>query len=206
MAELDFKGGRQLYLIGLTGNIACGKSAVLKMMAARGAFTIDADEVVHDLMKPGGTIYGPVVEAFGPTILSSDGQIDRRKLGAIVFADRQQLHRLEEISHPHVRVEITRLISETTARVVVVDAIKLLENNLDEAMDEVWVVTCSPELQIERLMGRNNFSKEEAQLRINAQPHQAVKVARADVVIDNDGSLSQTEQQVEAAWQELAIP
>ncbi|HEX2914442.1 MAG TPA: dephospho-CoA kinase [Chloroflexia bacterium] len=216
MTQLDLKQGRAVYLIGLTGNIACGKSAVVNMLRQRGAFVIDADRVVHTLMEPGGTIYTPVVEVFGQNILAEagpDGQpsgqpsgqrpIDRRKLGAIVFADPQQLRRLEEISHPRVRVEITRLIRESSAAVIVLDAIKLLENGLDQAADAVWVVTCPPEAQLERLMRRNNFSREEALLRINAQPPQAEKVARASVVIDNGGSLAETERQVEVAWQQI---
>lgn len=208
MNKLDLKQGREIYLIGLTGNIACGKSLVVEMLRKRGAYTIDADRVVHSLMEAGGTIYEPVVAAFGPGILAeadASGQraIDRRKLGSIVFADPVQLRHLEEISHPRVRVEITRLIREATAKVVVLDAIKLLENGLDGAADAVWVVTCPPDVQLQRLMRRNNFSREEAQLRINAQPPQAAKVARADVVIDNGGDPSQTEQQIERAWNEL---
>ncbi len=208
MEKLDLKQGRKVYLIGLTGNIACGKSAVVEMLRQRGAFVIDADRVVHRLMEPGGTIYGPVVEAFGPNILGEPSQdglpaIDRRKLGAIVFADPVQLRHLEEISHPRVRIETLRLIQEADAPVIVLDAIKLLENGLDKAADAVWVVTCPPEVQLERLMKRNNFSREEALLRIKAQPDQALKVARADVVIDNGGNLSNTESQVAAVWKQI---
>lgn len=209
--DANLKKGRNLYLIGLTGNIACGKSAVLAMLEARGAFVIDADKVVHRLMEPGGTIYTPVVAAFGPSILaepanSSDlAPIDRRKLGAIVFADQQQLRRLEEISHPQVRLELRRLVQETSARVVVLDAIKLLENGLDKSADAIWVVTCPLEIQLERLMQRNNFSREEALLRINAQPPQSEKIARATVIIDNGASLPETEQQVERYWQQIPL-
>ncbi len=209
MTQLDFKQGHSLFLIGLTGNIACGKSAVVKMLAERGAFTIDADRVVHTLMEPGGTLYTPVVETFGSEILAADSPdprpIDRRKLGALVFADPVQLRRLEEISHPRVRVEILRLIQSATAPVVVLDAIKLLENGLDRATDAVWVVTCPPALQLERLMSRNNFSPEEAQLRIDAQPPQSEKIARANVLIDNGGSLESTAAQVEAAWRQIPL-
>ena len=210
MAELDFKLGRSIYLIGLTGNIACGKSTILNLLTARGAFTIDADQIVHRLMQPGGTTYAPILAAFGPTILSDVSEkttnlvpIDRRKLGAIVFADTVKLRQLEAITHPAVHQEIVRLVQETSAQVVVVDAIKLIENGLDRATDAVWVVTCPPEVQLTRLMARNAFSREEALLRIAAQPPQSDKVARADVVIDNGGSREVTEQQVEAAWQNL---
>ena len=203
---MDLKQGRELILIGLTGNIACGKSAVLGMLRQRGAGVIDADGVVHQLMQPGGTIYTPVVAVFGNVILGEpDAQgnvpIDRRKLGAIVFGDAEQLRRLESISHPLVRIEIIRQIQETTAKVVVLDAIKLIENGLHEAADAVWVVKCEPEVQLERLMRRNNFSREEALLRIEAQSPQADKIAVADVAIDNSGTLEATEMQVEKAWQ-----
>jgi dephospho-CoA kinase len=208
MEKLDLKQGRVIYLLGLTGNIACGKSAVVEMLRQRGATVIDADKVVHGLMEPGGTIYGPVVEAFGTQILAEPDQagnrpIDRRKLGAIVFANPAELARLEGISHPRVRTEILRQIQVAPTRLVVLDAIKLLEGGLSKGCDAVWVVTCPPETQLERLMRRNNFSREEALLRIQAQPPQSEKVAAADVVIDNGGSLAATEEQVEAAWQKI---
>jgi dephospho-CoA kinase len=205
---LDLKEGKPIYLIGLTGNIACGKSAVLRMLKERGADVIDADTIVHKLMMPGGTIYGPVIEAFGEEILdepdaTGERLINRRKLGAIVFADPEQLRRLEGISHPRVRVDLLRQIQESTAPVLVLDAIKLIENGLSLACDAIWVVTCPPEIQLERLMKRNNFSREEALLRIQAQPPQSEKVAVADVVIDNGGTLAETERQVQTAWEKI---
>ena len=210
MEKLDLKQGRNIYLLGLTGNIACGKSAVVEMLRQRGATVIDADKVVHVLMEPGGTIYGPVVEAFGEDILAEPDRegkraIDRRKLGAIVFANPGELARLEGISHPRVRTEILRQVQEAPTGVVVLDAIKLLEGGLSTACDAVLVVTCSPEVQLERLMRRNNFSREEALLRIQAQPPQSEKVAAAGVVIDNSGTLDATEEQVEAAWQKIRV-
>ncbi|NWJ96144.1 MAG: dephospho-CoA kinase [Chloroflexi bacterium] len=208
MVKLELKKGKLVYLIGLTGNIACGKSAVLELLAQRGAQVIDADRVVHRLMEPRGTIYGLVVEQFGEDILGeTDTQgkrvIDRRKLGAIVFTDPLQLRRLEEISHPLVRVDLLRQIQEATASVVVLDAVKLIESGLASGCDALWVVTCQPEIQLERLMQRNNFSQEEALLRIQAQPPQAEKVALASVVIDNGGNLKETEQQVQDAWEKI---
>lgn len=211
MNKLDLKQGKQVYIIGLTGNIACGKSAVLEMLRKRGADVIDADRVVHKLMEPGGTIYDPVVEAFGEEILAEpDAQgvraIDRRKLGALVFANPEQLRRLEQISHPRVRVDLLRQIQAGTAPVLVLDAIKLLEGGLADAADAIWVVTCPPEVQLERLMKRNNFSREEALLRMQAQPPQEEKVARATVVIDNGGTLAETGRQVQAAWEQIKMP
>lgn len=202
---LNLKDQKKVYLIGLTGNIACGKSAVLEMLRQRGAEVIDADKIVHKLMEVGGTVYGPVIAAFGEEILAeldvqNQRPIDRRKLGAIVFADPVKLRHLEEISHPRVREDLLRQIQETTAPVLVIDAIKLLEGGLADGCDSVWVVSCRPEIQLERLMRRNNFSREEALLRIQAQTPQSEKIARANVVIDNGGSLKKTERQVQEAW------
>ncbi len=202
---LNLKDQKKVYLIGLTGNIACGKSAVLEMLRQRGAEVIDADKIVHKLMEVGGTVYGPVIAAFGEEILAeldvqNQRPIDRRKLGAIVFADPVKLRHLEEISHPRVREDLLRQIQETTAPVLVIDAIKLLEGGLADGCDSVWVVSCRPEIQLERLMRRNNFSREEALLRIQAQTPQSEKIARANVVIDNGGSLKETERQVQEAW------
>ncbi len=206
--KLDLKQGKKIYLIGLTGNIACGKSAVVRMLSERGATPIDADTAIHRIMMPDGTAYAPIIARFGEDILAKDQPapypIDRRKLGAIVFADPVALRELEQISHPLVRVEILNQLNAAPTPVVVLDAIKLLENGLAEGCDAVWVVTCTPEVQLERLMSRNNFSREEALLRINAQPPQAEKIARATVVIDNSNSLAETEQQVEKGWR--AIP
>jgi dephospho-CoA kinase len=207
--ELNLKQGKNIYLIGLTGNIACGKSAVVKMLAERGATTIDADSAIHRIMLPGGTAYAPIIARFGEDILDKvqpvPHPIDRRKLGAIVFADPVALRELEQISHPLVRVEILNQLNAATTPVVVLDAIKLLENGLSDSCDAVWVVTCAPEAQLERLMVRNNFSREEALLRINAQPPQAEKIAHATLVIDNSGSLAETKQQVENGWRVIKL-
>jgi dephospho-CoA kinase len=200
--KLDLKQGKNIYLIGLTGNIACGKSAVIGMLNAKGATTIDADTLVHKIQQPGGIAYQPVLAEFGADILTegAGSPIDRRKLGNIVFADKAALRRLELIVHPLVRLELLATIANAPSEVVVLDAIKLLENRLDTGCDAVWVVTCSPEVQVKRLMARNNFSEEEALLRINAQPPQAEKIARATFLIENSGSLEETAKQVAKGW------
>jgi dephospho-CoA kinase len=193
-------------LIGVTGNIACGKSSVLARLAELGAETIDADRVVHALMEPGQPVWEAVRREFGPGVITADGQIDRRALGAIVFADPAQLRHLEELTHPAVRVRIVALAEDAAGRgvrVLVVDAIKLYEGGLADYCDETWVVTCGPEQQLTRLMARNGFSETEALQRIAAQPPQAEKVARADVVIDNSGTRDATRAQVDAAWQRV---
>lgn len=190
-------------LIGLTGNIACGKSTVLRELRALGAYTIDADERVHGILMRGGPAYEPVVEAFGSRILRADGEIDRRTLGRIVFADPTQLRRLEAITHPVVRRVLQQEINSAEAQVVVLDAIKLFESGWADLCDAVWVVTCKREQQIERLTRTRGYSREEAEERINAQPPQEEKVPRADLVIDNSGTLARTRSQVRAAWRDL---
>jgi dephospho-CoA kinase len=191
------------YLIGLTGNIACGKSTVLARLAEHGAETIDADRVVHALMEPGEAVWAAVRETFGPGVIAADGRIDRRALGAIVFAERAELARLEGLTHPAVRARIVAQVAEAARRgvaVVVIDAIKLYEGGLADQCDETWVVICDPVQQLARLIARNGFSEAEAQQRIAAQPLQVDKIARATVVIDNSSTVDETRAQVDGAW------
>jgi dephospho-CoA kinase len=188
-------------LIGLTGNIACGKSTVVRQLASLGAHTIDADSLIHTILKKGGPAYQPVVDEFGPSILAPDGEIDRRALGRIVFADPEKLRTLEQIEHPIVRQVINARIAGASEPVVVLDAIKLIEVGWADKSDAVWVVTCTREQQLERLMRTRGYSQQEAETRIDAQSPQEEKIARADVVIYNSGTKEQTGQQVIAAWE-----
>ena len=189
-------------LIGLTGNIATGKSELGRMLAALGARVIDADKVAHEVMRPGGPAYDGVVAAFGLEILAPDGSIDRAKLGGIVFADPEALHRLEATVHPATIAEVTRRISQATEEVVVVEAIKLIEAGMHRFYDALWVVTAPRPLQIERLVATRELTPEAAALRVDAQPPQEEKVALADRVFVNDGGLSELRKKVEAAWVE----
>jgi dephospho-CoA kinase len=193
------------YLIGLTGNIATGKSAVLEMLKRLGAGVIDADALVHQLMVKETPVWQAILDEFGEGILASEDEIDRGKLGAIVFADAEALKRLEAIIHPAVTARVDELIRQATEPVVVVEAIKLIEAGWHRAYDALWVVTCSKEQQLERLMRTRKLSQEEALLRIEAQPPQEDKVALADVVIDNSGSLKETREQVEQEWERLRV-
>lgn len=190
-------------LIGLTGNIACGKSTVTRQLRELGAFVIDADGMIHAILKRGGAAYEPVVAEFGGGILGEDGEIDRRALGRIVFADPGKLRRLEEIEHPIVRRAIEEAIVGAEEPVVVVDAIKLIESGWADRCDTVWVVVCDRGQQIERLMRTRGYSMEEAEMRVNAQSSQELKIARADVVIDNSGRLEDMRRQVREAWEGL---
>jgi len=193
-------------IIGLTGNIGTGKTTILRLLAARGAYTIDADEIAHRVIEPGGSAYEAVVAAFGPEILNADATINRKRLAQIVFADPACLARLEQIVHPAVRDAINALIEQTTAPVVVIEAIKLLEAGMAVTLcDQVWVVTSPVEQQIERLMAERGMSREEAMARMASQSPQAFKIGQADVIIENNGTLADLERQVEAAWQRLGV-
>jgi len=191
------------YCIGLTGNIATGKSTVGRMLASLGAELIDADKVAHAVMASAGSAYASVVGAFGPGIVGDNGEIDRRALGRIVFADPEALKRLEALVHPAVIAEVNQRIARSTAPAVVVEAIKLLESGMAESYDAIWVTTCSEETQLARLMEMRRLSREDALARIGAQAPQAEKVLRADVVVDTEGTLAATRVQVEAAWADL---
>lgn len=190
-------------LIGLTGNIATGKSEVGRMLTELGARVIDADAVAHQVMSRGGPVYAAVVEAFGPDILRPDGEINRARLGAIVFADAEALRRLEAIVHPEVITRVDALVREASEPVVVIEAIKLIEAGMHRNCHALWVVTCSREQQIARLMRTRGLSEAEAVLRVDAQPPQAEKIALADVVIDNSHTLAETRRQVVAEWKKL---
>lgn len=192
-----------MVIIGLTGNIACGKSLVAKMLAQLGAEVLDADNVVHELMAHDPEIQQRIVEEFGKEILGADGQIDRGKLGAIVFADPVALAKLESILHPPVGERIEKAIRESRAPGFVIEAIKLIEAGLYKRCDSVWVVTCRPEQQLERLVRDRGLSPEEASIRIKAQPPAEEKVKFADVVIENSGTIEETREQVKREWERL---
>jgi len=193
------------YVIGLTGNIGTGKSTVARMLAKLGAQVIDADCIAHELMAPGTSIWQAVVEEFGPEMVGENGAIDRARLGDMVFSDPQALARLEAILHPAVIQEVNRRIRDSDARVVVVEAIKLIEAGMHRRYDALWVVTCQPEQQVVRLATQRRMSEEEIKQRLAAQSPQAEKVALADVVIDNSGTLAETKAQVERAWRAVDL-
>lgn len=189
-----------MYVIGLTGNIACGKSTVAAMLHDLEACVIDADRLAHEVMRAGGVVHADIVARFGPAILQGNGEIDRSKLGAIVFAEPEALADLERLVHPVVVKESLRRLAQCDRAVAVVEAIKLLEAEMHTHCDAVWVVTCPREQQLARLMQTRHLSASEAALRIDSQPCQALKMARADRLIDNGGALENTWQQVLAAW------
>jgi len=204
-------------IIGLTGNIATGKSVVSEMLERLGARALDADALAHELMEKGTPVWQAVVQEFGPSaalrrgsghgqgILRSDGSINRKRLGSIVFADEAALRCLEAIVHPGVIARTEELIDSSQESVIVVEAIKLIEAGMDKACDALWVVTCSKEQQLARLVKQRGLTEEEAQQRIEAQPPQEAKLALADVVIDNSGNLDETWRQVKREWDKIRV-
>jgi dephospho-CoA kinase len=194
-----------MFVIGLTGNIGCGKSTVATMLRELGAEIIDADTVAHQVMAPPGPVYDSIVREFGREILAPDGSIDRRKLGQIVFADPGALRRLDSLVHPATSTTIRQMIATSSARVVVVEAIKLIEAGTYRVCNSVWIVTCTREQQIQRLVAERGLSREDAERRVNAQEPIEAKLSYADVVIDNSGRLEDTRRQVLDAWKRLGL-
>lgn len=196
----------QKYVIGLTGNIGTGKSIVRRMLEELGASTIDADSLVHLLQRKGTPVYKKTVETFGTFILDKNGNINRSRLGSIAFSSPEALKTLEAITHPYVRQQIDRVIERAPKYVVVIEAIKLLEGGLAEKCDAIWVVDARPEVQLARLMKKRHMTKQEAMLRIEAQGTQQDKLAKADVVIDNNSDLLSTWNAVQQKFTDIPKP
>ena len=171
-----------------------------RMLEHLGAYTIDADGLSHRATAKGAPGYEPIVNTFGKWILDSSREIDRKRLGDLVFRDPEALAQLEAIVHPLVREAVDVLIRRSKQPVVVVEAIKLLEGPLRQRCDSIWVTDASREHQIERLMSGRNWSRDQAQRRIDAQGPQADKLAEADVVVRNEGSYDDLWREVEGAW------
>ncbi len=194
------------YVIGLTGNIGTGKTVVRRMLEHLGAYTIDADALSHRAIAKGAPGYQPVVEHFGKWLVGKDGEIDRGKLGSLVFRDPAAMQELEQIVHPLVRKAVDVLARRATQPVVVIEAIKLLEGDLRKACDTIWVTYAPQVVQIERLTRKRGISREEALQRINAQAAQTGKIEAANVVIRNIGSYDDLWKQVVQAWKKYILP
>jgi dephospho-CoA kinase len=192
------------YVIGLTGNIATGKSVVRKMLEHLGAYSIDADALSHRAMAKDAPGYQKVIDTFGKWILDSGGEIDRAKLGRLVFNDPDALRQLEMIVHPLVEQAVDIMIRRASQKVVVIEAIKLLEGKLVGACDTIWTTYAPEPVQKARLVQKRNMNEQEALQRINAQPPQELKTAAAQVVIQNIGSFEDTWKQVVAAWKVIS--
>jgi len=197
-----------MIVIGLTGGILSGKSTVSEMLAQRGAVIIDADRIGHEAYKPHTRVWQEVVDAFGGGILRENGEIDRKKLGEIVFNDPQALARLNLIMHPQMhsmmRQEIDRLRGEGV-EVVVLEAAVLIEANWTDLVDEVWVTVAPEETAVKRLHNRSGLSEEQARARIRSQLSLEERAKHADVIIDTDCQLAEVEARVEELWHRLRL-
>jgi dephospho-CoA kinase len=187
-------------VIGLTGGIASGKSTVANMLIEKGITVIDADIIAKQAVERGMPAYRQIIDEFGEDILLENGDIDRRKLGALVFTNEQKRLALNSIVHPAVREEMLKRRDESIANqetFVVLDIPLLFESKLESLVDKIIVVSVTKELQLGRLIKRNQLTEEEALSRIRSQMPLEEKVSRADNVIDNSGTLEETKQQLE---------
>ena len=191
-------------IIGLTGNIATGKSVVRRMLVNHGALGIDADVIAHRVLYPGGAAYKPVIEAFGKQILSPTGEIIRKKLAEIVFSSPEHLTKLEKLTHPAVTTAIQTRIETANRPIVVIEAIKLLESSLVDLVDALWVSHVAEDEQLTRLIETRKLSVDDARQRIAAQPPQSEKLSRANVVIHTAGTFESTWHQIHTALNDTA--
>ncbi|MFD1429852.1 dephospho-CoA kinase [Lacticaseibacillus mingshuiensis] len=189
------------YWLGLTGGIATGKSTVAAVFKQRGCPVVDADVIAHQVMAPGEPVLQEIAAAFGADVLTPDGALNRKRLGALIFADSAKRRQLDAIDQPHIRVALKRALDEaaaTGAPVIVGDIPLMYETNWDKAFDGVAVVTLPESVQLTRLMARDGLSEAAAQARIEAQMPLREKVARADFLIDNSRGQAIREKQVDA--------
>ncbi len=186
------------FRVGLTGGIASGKSAVARMFQSLGVPLIDTDVIARDVVAPGEPGLAAVRDAFGDEVLTEDGQLDRSRLRERVFSDPAQRRRLESILHPLIRTRALAQLDDTDAPYVIADIPLLLETGFYELVDRVLVVDCEPETQIQRLMERDGVSRELATGMLSAQASRKNRIAIANDVLDNDGDLENTRQQVDS--------
>jgi len=198
---------RRFLLVGLTGSIATGKSTVSRMFAHLGARVLDADVLAREVVMPGQPAYLKIVEEFGPAVVQEDATLDRKALGAIVFADPARRKRLEEITHPAIGLRQQRILSvldeEEFDGIVMWDVALLFETGGVSRMDRVVVVYTDPDTELARLIARDGIPEEQARARIATQMPVAEKAKRAHYVIDNSGERVDTERQVKAVYESL---
>ena len=217
-------------ILGITGGVGCGKSTVLNILQKdHGAYIIQADLVAHQLMEPGQASYCAIVEHFGKEILSADGQIDRKALGAIVFSDEEKLTLLNSLTHPAVKEEICRRIIEQFTQAleceradlmsdsntnsdrsestlfIVIEAALLLEDHYDEICDEIWCVCADREVRFQRLADSRGYSREKSQSMMDNQMSDDELRCRCQIMIDNSGTLEETKRALNAALQERGL-
>jgi dephospho-CoA kinase len=197
-------------VIGLTGNIASGKSSVSKILKSLGAKVIDMDSLAKDIQKENYKgVLDKIRENFGDNVFLGGNILNRRALGELVFRDKNLLQKLNDIMIPVMTEKLLEELEKAkkdNPKVIVVDAAILIEANWDRFVDEVWVVYIPLELQLERLMERENIERDLALERINSQMPIEEKIKKADVVIDNSGNLEELEKKVLELWKERILP
>jgi len=196
-----------MFVIGLTGNFGTGKTTVSQILAKLGAVIIDADKLGHGLLQPGAETYGEIVAAFDKSILKPNREIDRNKLGKLVFADTAALNKLNQIIHPRICEIVKQKIEEyrqAGIRVVVLEAALLIEaDGLKHLVDQVWVTTAPEAAIVRRLKSQRGLKEEQILARLQAQMPQEEKAKRADVVINTDCSLDELRKRVTELWHNL---
>jgi dephospho-CoA kinase len=196
-----------VYLIGLTGGIASGKSTVATRLAEHGAVHIDADQLAREAVEPGTDALRQIAETFGPDVIAPDGTLDRPALGAIVFGNPELLQKLNTIVHPAVQQLTRHYIQQAEAHdpnaIVVYDVPLLVEARLPHRFNLIVVVNSADETRIERLIRHRGMTRSDAQKRVGSQVSEAERLAIADIVIDSDGTLAETLGQTDALWGRL---
>ncbi len=193
-------------IIGLTGGIASGKSTVVEMIKEEGYKVIDADQLVHDMQAKGNRLYLALLDWLGEDILLSDGELNRPKLGQLIFSSEEMRHQSAEIQGKIIREELAakRDCLAKEEDVFFMDIPLLIENDYQDWFDQIWLVAVSPEVQDQRLMKRNHLSAEEADMRIASQVPLSEKLPYASLVIDNNGSIDDLKERVKSAIKDLA--
>ncbi|MCK8815796.1 dephospho-CoA kinase [Natroniella sulfidigena] len=193
--------------IGLTGGIASGKSTVADYLEQLGATVLDADKIAHRLMEPQQEAWQKVVEYFGEEILLTNKQIDRNKLGEIIFNDPNAKEKLDQLTHPIIIKEIEESLKrlEQKKEIIIVEVPLLIEAGMEDLFEEVWLVYLPREAQIERLMARNNLDYQAAVARVESQMPLAEKKDYADLIINNDLSEQELKEELRQLWNEINL-
>jgi dephospho-CoA kinase len=196
-----------MLIVGLTGGVASGKTAISQILKEEGAYLIDADQIARELVQPHTATWNELIKVFGKEILQEDGSIHRKRLAAKVFSDPEQRNLLNQILHPRIKTEMNKRVKEIGQKdpnaIVVIDAALLIELGDHREMDKVIVVTSTEKQQIERLKKRDGVDQEEAQRVLSSQMPLEGKMKVADFVIQNEGSFEETRRRVKEVFQEL---
>lgn len=191
-------------LIGLTGGIGSGKTLVANFLKEFGAIVIDTDEIAREIVNPGEEAYFEIVETFGKDILLPNKEIDRKKLGEMIFSSEDARQKLNAICHPRIMKEVAKRVSQYSPNDIIFLVVPLLiEEKMQSFVDKIWLVKADKEIQLERILKRDNLTPQEAQARINSQMPTQEKEKFADVIIDNNGSFDNTKKQVEYLFKKL---